>query len=219
MQNQLEGRCERAVIVLASSDGTHFHKHNHFSAWHSVPKQFCTFNGPKSLVELAVSRAARLVPSRSTAILVNRADCSYYERLTNLPSSSIFAQPSKRESVTAILYGLRCLSNLDRSTIVAVLPCNHFFQDDDWMISQVEEAMASVEASPALTLVLGTARSNAKSSFGWIEPGEQLDSFDCSIFRVRRYWPAGINQADARTIPVEQPSRSCARIALAGDDC
>ena len=131
---------------------------------------------------------ARLVSPRNVAIVVNRAHREFYDRMVGVPSASIVAQPCNRGTVPAILYGLRRLANLGRNTVVAVFPCDHFFENCDRSICYVEEAMAAVEASASMSVVLGMDPTSSDNAFGWIEPGESVCPIDPLIFRIRRFW-------------------------------
>jgi len=125
---------------------------------------------------------------QATAIVVNQAHYEFYDRLAGVARSSIAAQQSDWGTVPAILYGLRHLANLGRETIVAVFPCDHPFRSDDRFIHHIEEAMAAVEASPCLSVVLGMVPTTTEGSFEWIEPGERVYPLSPPLFRVRRVW-------------------------------
>jgi mannose-1-phosphate guanylyltransferase len=59
---------------------------------------------------------------------------------------------------------------------------------NDRLIRHVEEAMATVETSPSLSIVSGMTPTSSESAFGWIEPGERTCPISRSIFRLRRFW-------------------------------
>jgi len=157
---------QRAAIILAGGDGDHHHMLSEFTTRQSVPQQFCAVTGHESPLEETIHGVARLVPLRMAAIVVNRAHREFCDRMIGVPSSSIVAQPSSRGSVPEILCGLRRLARFGRNTIVAVFPCTHFFQVNDRLIRHVEEAMATVEASPSLLIVLGMTPTASESAFG-----------------------------------------------------
>ena len=179
---------QRAAIILASGDGYHRYTSAEFTTRQSVPQRFWTITGHENPLEETIHSVARLVPLQSAAIVVNRAHREVCDRMVGVPSSSIVAQPASRGSIPEILYGLRRLARFGRNTIVAVFPCTHFFHMNDRLIRYVEEAMATVEASPSLSIVLGITPTSSESAFGWIEPGEPAYPTSVSIFRVSRFW-------------------------------
>jgi len=136
-----------------------------------------------------VRSISRLASPRDTVVVVNQAHGEFYDRIAQ-HDPSIVVQPFNRGSVPAILYGLRRLAHLGRNTVVVVFPCDDFFafESHERFIRHIEEAIAAVEASPFLSVVLGTVPRTSESALGWIEPGESACPADPSIFHVRSYW-------------------------------
>jgi mannose-1-phosphate guanylyltransferase len=181
-------KCQRAAIILANGDDNHRDAPVEFATSDSVPEQFCTPAQDRVLLEQTVSSVARLVPLKRAAIVVNRAHRGFYAETGRVPSSSIVVQPANRGTVPGILYGLRRLSHVQRHTTVAVFPCVPFFKGSDRLTRHVEQAMVTVEASPALSVVMGIVPTSSQSPEGWIEPGEHACPIDPSIFFVRHFW-------------------------------
>jgi mannose-1-phosphate guanylyltransferase len=190
MQNAADHeKCQRGAIILGSANSSnHLHNSEKCITPFQLFEQNCIPSSRGTLVDQILHRVAGVAPLANSAIVVDQAHHEFYERLMGVPSASIVAQPFNRGTVPAVLCGLRHLGKLGRNTIVSVFPCDDCLVSDDRIIRHVEEAIAVVEASVSLSVVLGLAPGAGAGSYGWIEAGEYLGDLGHSLFRVRGFW-------------------------------
>src|SRR5262249_25694873 len=101
-RSQAEARLMNGIgsnwaVVLAAGDGTRLAALTRDAAGNAVPKQFCSLNGGRTLVQEAVERARRIVPlDRTCAIVAQRHSQHWRQALCCLPAENIIVQPQNR---------------------------------------------------------------------------------------------------------------------------
>jgi mannose-1-phosphate guanylyltransferase len=91
-------------LVLAAGDGTRLATLTTDANGRSVPKQFCSLNGGRSLLEDAMHRARHIVPRDRLCAIVAADHRRYWQRtLWTLPSSNVIVQPRNRGTAHGIL--------------------------------------------------------------------------------------------------------------------
>jgi mannose-1-phosphate guanylyltransferase len=71
---------------------------------------------------------------------------------------------------------------------VAILPSDHHVSDDHAFMGAVEQALETVTARPALTVLLGVAADRPEVEYGSIEPGDPISDASAPVYEVRRFW-------------------------------
>jgi mannose-1-phosphate guanylyltransferase len=100
----------------------------------------------------------------------------------------VVAQPEGRGTAPAILYGLLRVAATAPMATVAVLPSDHYVSDDAAFMAHVDAAFEVVRARPDLVVLLGIAPDGPETGYGWIEPGDRIESGPSrAVFRVRRF--------------------------------
>ena len=70
---------------------------------------------------------------------------------------------------------------------VAILPSDHYVDDDAAFMARVEGAIEAVAARPDTIVLLGVQPDRPESQYGWIEPDDVvLGPWSWPIYRVRR---------------------------------
>src|SRR5215470_15982431 len=101
------------AVVLAAGDGTRLATLTTDLAGNAVPKQFCSLDGGKSLLQEAVMRAGRIVPANRIYVMVSDSHRRYWARMRGaLPITNTLVQPANRGTGHGIL--LAVLSILAR---------------------------------------------------------------------------------------------------------
>ncbi len=180
----------RAAIILAGGDGMRLRPLTRFISGKDIPKQFCILDGKRTLLEETRERVRRNIAIENTLVVVNREHEPFYESLLDdLPASNLVVQPSNRGTAVGIMYGLARLCRRSPESAVTIFPSDHFVADDEPFMRHIEASMAAVEARPELTVILGIEPNCAETSYGWIEPAEQLDdTAQAPLLRVARFW-------------------------------
>lgn len=163
------------ALVLAAGDGTRLATLTTDASGRSVPKQFCSLNGGRSLLEDALQRARKLVPRDRVCAIVASDHRRYWQRtLWALPASNVIVQPRNVGTANGIL--LAVLSILERDPLARILflPADHFVRDELTLSASLREAATRVVRSPAGLALVGIEPDQADPELGYIVPGARL---------------------------------------------
>ena len=113
----------------------------------------------------------------------------YAPARAGLPARNVVEQPVGRGTAPSIFYALLRLRTVAPGGTVAILPSDHYVDDDAAFMARVEGAMEAVTARPDTIVLLGMQPDRPESQYGWIEPDDVvLGPWSWPIYRVRRFW-------------------------------
>jgi mannose-1-phosphate guanylyltransferase len=180
---------DRAAIILAGGDGTRLRELTRKILGKEVPKQFCPVIGEATLLEQTRKRVSLAVaPDKTIAVVTRPHERFYAPLLADIPLQSLVVQPDNRGTVTAILYSLFRLAEIVPNAAVALIPSDHYVDDDAAFMRHIDLAFEAVDARPELTVLLGITPDRPEAGYGWIEPAQPLTLEHAAIFRVSRFW-------------------------------
>lgn len=191
----------RWAVVLAGGSGRRLEAMTTDARGSRVPKQYCALRGERSLLQLALARAERLVPGDRIVVVVQRDHRSWWSReLADLPPENVLVQPRDRGTGVGLHLALLAVRERDPEATVAVLPADHYVAREDLFAEGVETAFREIESRPELLVLLAVEGERPDASLGWIVPGAAEG--DAAVAPVREFH--------------EKPSPSRARRLLDG---
>jgi mannose-1-phosphate guanylyltransferase len=173
------------AVVLAAGEGTRLAALTTDSAGNAVPKQFCSLDGGKSLLQEAVVRAGRAVPAEQVCVLVGAHHRRYWPqaRWTVRPEN-VIVQPANRGTAHGVLLGLLSILARDPFARIVFLPSDHFVQDESALAETVRLAVGHVEWDTGAVVLVGIQPHEPDPELGYIVPGRTLRS---GAYTVRRF--------------------------------
>jgi len=124
--------------------------------------------------------------------VLNRAHARFYSPLlTGVEPRNLLIQPANRGTAPAIVSPLMRLMEAGHTGAVAIFPSDHYVSDDSEFMRHVTMAIAEVEFSPRLIVLLGITPDEPRSGYGWIEPGTPVipaNSIFGRIAPICRFW-------------------------------
>jgi mannose-1-phosphate guanylyltransferase len=176
-------------VILAGGDGRRLLSVTRRLTGDDTPKQFCSLDGRQTLLEQTRQRISRTVAEEQTLILLTRTHERFYSRqLSDVPRPRLLEQPYNHGTAPAIACSLALLERMDRDAIVAFLPSDHYFQNDDVLADCMEAAFAQVSSNRERVVLLGIVPDAPEESYGWIQPGVPLTTENHLVFEVCRFW-------------------------------
>jgi mannose-1-phosphate guanylyltransferase len=159
---------KRAAVILAGGAGTRLRP----LSSDDNPKQFLRLFGDRSLIEMTHARIARLVDAE--AIFVSTNDRYTPLVLQHLPSATIIAEPSRRNTAPAI--ALSCFTIEERigDCVIVILPSDHYIADEDEFVRVLDRACEFAATHDDL-LTIGIAPTDPTSEYGYLRLGEEIE--------------------------------------------
>ena len=159
-------------LVLAAGDGTRLATLTTDSSGRSVPKQFCSLDGGRSLLEEAMHRARHIVPRDRLCAIVAADHRRYWQRtLWTLPASNVIVQPSNRGTAHGILLAVLSILERDPLARIVFLPADHYVRDERALGGSLREAATSLTRNPDTLSLIGIEPEEADPELGYIVPG------------------------------------------------
>jgi mannose-1-phosphate guanylyltransferase len=163
----------RWALILAAGSGTRLSGLTADGAGASVPKQFCSLIGGASLLEETIERATAVAPRSQTAIVVAAEHRRFWHGVfAHVAEENVIVQPRNRGTANGILLGISAILERDADAIVAILPSDHYVENEEVIARALEQAVASIEASNSRSITfLGVVPDAADPELGYIVPG------------------------------------------------
>jgi mannose-1-phosphate guanylyltransferase len=160
------------ALVLAAGDGARIAGFTQDASGRVVPKQYCSFGAPVSLLRRAVDRAARMVAGDRIAIVVAEQHRPWWEEeLVAFPPANIVIQPENKGTAIGLLLGVTHVLRQDPSARFIVFPSDHFVADEDALHDALAEAVQAMHLDHRRIVLLGMALDEFDPEYGWIVCG------------------------------------------------
>jgi mannose-1-phosphate guanylyltransferase len=186
------------AIVLAAGNGTRLSSISTDNHGAVVPKQYCSLRGGYSLLQVALDRARRVVPSARVCAVVARLHKLYWRStLSALPARNVLIEPRNRGTAIGVLYGVLRVLERDPHAHIIFLPADHYVGNEKSLTDAIRTAVNRLPHARENLLMIGIKPDEVDSDLGYILPG---DATDDGIYNVAQF--------------VEKPSIKVARELL-----
>jgi mannose-1-phosphate guanylyltransferase len=159
------------AIVLAGGSGLRLQSLTTGPDGRSVPKQYCSLQGDRTLLGGAIARAGRIVdPERLIAVVAAEHRRFWEPEFVPLVSDNVVVQPRNRGTASGILLPLLSVVERDPSARVVLLPSDHHVESEALLAVTLLGALQSVASDSMRVTLLGITPNAATSDYGWIMP-------------------------------------------------
>ncbi len=154
------------AIIMAGGVGSRFWP----VSTTEFPKQFHDMLGcGVTLLQKTFSRLEQLIPVENILILTNeRYNDLVLEQLPKVHSNQILLEPAMRNTAPCILYATLKIQKLNPNAVVVVAPSDHWIEDENTFIEDLQTAYDFCESKDAL-MTLGIQPTFPNTGFGYIE--------------------------------------------------
>jgi mannose-1-phosphate guanylyltransferase len=174
----------RWAVVLAGGDGVRLRGLTRLICGDDRPKQFCPLLGASTLLEEARQRTERSIRPEQILFALTRAHQAYYLPDLAHRLGHRVVQPCNRGTAPPILYSLLHIAQADPDAIVAVLPCDHYYSDENAFTLALESSFEIAAMRPRSVVLLGARPNAPEVEYGWIEVGAAVDG---ELFQVHGF--------------------------------
>lgn len=158
-------------ILLAGGDGTRVSGLTRDRRGEPVPKQFWEADGTPSMLQMALGRVARLVPTHHIVASVSTHHYRWWGRqLGELQLRNLAVQPENRGTAVGILYSLLTILEQDRHALILALPSDHVVEREDVLHQTLVRAVAAARSHGDRIVLVGARPEDSVSEYGWLLP-------------------------------------------------
>jgi mannose-1-phosphate guanylyltransferase len=164
------------VVVLAAGNGTRLASLATDDRGAAVPKQFCSLNGGRSLLHVALRRAHRLVPrARVCAIVAQQHERYWRPSLRSLPERNVVVEPRNCGTAIGVLHAALQILERDPLARTVFMPADHHARSERTLTDTVRVAAALLPRAPGTLLLVGIKPDAVDPDLGYIVPGEAVN--------------------------------------------
>jgi mannose-1-phosphate guanylyltransferase len=180
-------RGRRWGVILAGGDGLRLRALTKFICGDERPKQFCPLFEGTSLLEQTLRRSERSIPPEQLMVSLTRHHAKWFSQETAVCPFQRVVQPANKGTAPAILHGLLSVARLDPQAVVAILPCDHHYSDEESFTLAIEGAFHAAAEKTDSVVLLGAKADYPEVEYGWIELGSPLGCEGSQLFGVRAF--------------------------------
>ncbi|MBZ5635890.1 MAG: hypothetical protein LAO55_22395 [Acidobacteriia bacterium] len=177
-------RGNRWGVILAGGDGTRLQRLTRLICGDDRPKQFCPLVGNDTLLEQTRKRAERKIPWEQILFPLTRSHRAFYLQELGIRPSQRIVQPANKGTAPPILYSLLSIEQNDKDAIVAILPCDHHYSDEQIFTAALDTAFDIAARRTSSVVLLGAPPQGPEVEYGWIELGPSAGG---ASFHVRGF--------------------------------
>lgn len=174
------------ALVLAGGDGTRLRALTTAPCGTPVPKQFCSLQGNRSLLEDAIERARAVVSNDRICTVVTQSHRRWWSEINGTnqtPQRNLIVQPLNRGTAIGVVYSLLHILSWDSSARVLLLPADHYVREE-WVVSAaLRSALRHVSRHEENVYLLGFEPDEIDTELGYIVPGERDRGSGYSVAR------------------------------------
>lgn len=163
----------RCGIVLAAGEGKRLEPLVRQLRGDSLPKQYVTFIGHRSMLEHTFARIETMIPRERVFTVISQEHQNYpavRRQLAGRAAATVVEQPENKETAAGILLPLMHVYKRHPEATVAIFPSDHFVFEEELFMSHVAVAFQAVEENPSLMVLLGIDPSECETEYGYILP-------------------------------------------------
>jgi mannose-1-phosphate guanylyltransferase len=159
------------AIVLAGGEGDRLRELTTDASGEVIPKQYCSINRYRCLLQDAVLRARAVAgQERVWPVVAKKHERWWRKALTHVDPSQIVVQPQNRGTAFGVLLGLLSIQLEGLSGTVLVLPADQHVDDEQIMLKALKHLTHWAERDPEGIYLLGAQPEEADPALGYILP-------------------------------------------------
>jgi len=162
-----EADARRWVIILAGGEGERMQSLVQTLVGTRRPKQYCAFDGERTMLERTHDRAVCLVRPDRIVTVIGSGHSRY---LRGPLPGLIVEQPANRDTAPGIFFPAAYIHAADPEATVVIMPSDHHIAPVGPFLAFAQRAACLAEEMDDKLILLGAVPNEAQTDYGWIEP-------------------------------------------------
>jgi mannose-1-phosphate guanylyltransferase len=160
------------AVVMAGGGGTRLWPLSR----KATPKQMLSFDGKRSLFQLAIDRLAGLfAPEQILVVTIAEQAAALQTEYPGLPPENFLIEPMPRGTASVVGMAAVALADRDPHATMAVVTADHIIQNVPGFLAVLQAGFSAAQVGYLVTL--GIQPTSPSSGYGYIETGETLGTF------------------------------------------
>lgn len=153
-----------------------------------VPKPFVSITGKKTLIELTVDRAKRVVPIDRIYVVLGKDHLPVAKKcLPELPRKNFIIEPVGLDTAPCIGLAATILHLRDPDAVMVVLPSDQYVPDENGFAMLIRKAVKVAGRSEYL-VTIGITPDRPETGYGYIKAGKRAGLIkDADCFEAARF--------------------------------
>ncbi len=140
-----------------------------------LPKQLVPLFGGRSLLDIALQRAASVVDANCVWLGAGRKLADALGGVDHIRANRIILEPSGRDTLPAVILGMATIAAHDPDAVVAVLTADHLIEPLSSFVASLEAGFSLAEACEDALVTFGVVPNHPSTGFGYLELGDAID--------------------------------------------
>jgi mannose-1-phosphate guanylyltransferase len=158
----------RHALVLAGGSGTRLWPFSRAG----VPKQLAPLFGDRSLLDLALERAAAVADGDHVWLAAGE---QLRAGVTQVRPERLVLEPSGRDTLPALVLSMATIAALDAEAVVAVLTADHLIEPLQAFVATLDQGFAIAESHDEVLVTFGVVPDQPSTAFGYLELGATIE--------------------------------------------
>ena len=151
-----------------------------------APKPFLKLVGEKSMIQLTVERALRIVPEERVFVILGEPHLAIAkEQLPGLREMNFIVEPAGRDTAPCVGFAALTLMMMDEKAVMITLPADHYVPDVEGFVNTIVSGLRCAESGDYL-VTIGIKPTRPETGYGYINAYRPHDAQGVTCYEVDR---------------------------------
>ena len=151
-----------------------------------APKPFLKLIGKKSMIQLTMERALKIVPEERVFVVLGESHLAIAkEQLPRLGDNNFIVEPAGRDTAPCVGFAALTLMMMDEKAVMITLPADHYVPDVEGFVSTIVSGLKCAETGNYL-VTIGIKPTRPETGYGYINAYRPFEVPGVTCYSVDR---------------------------------